>query len=245
MYNGKYVYCFIEGRMDGVFELNGIGGYGKIFFINSDGITAAISDCPYEMMEPNRENALVHEKIIQFFLKDYNLVPCSFGNVFKSEEDLMVFMNKTSKYIRENLEKVRNKMEVGLRVFWKKTAFTDEIETKEIKDFKNSIMQRPDPENYYSKIELGKRVEAQVNRQREYYATHIFEPLSKYSIGSKLNDTVNPMMVLNAAFLIAKEREQEFDNHVGTIMKKFSDRLDFSYSGPWPPYNFTDILPEA
>ena len=245
MYNGKYVYCFVEGRVEGVFELKGIGGYGKVFFISSEGMTAVVSDTPYVMVEPNRDNALTHEKIIQFFLKSYNLVPCSFGNVFKSKDDVLLFMAKTSKYICENLEKVRGKMEVGLRAFWKKDAFNNEIETKEIKDFRDSLMQRSDSENYYSKIELGKKVEAQVSKQRDYYVDNIFEPLEKHAQEAKLNDTVNPMMVMNAAFLILKEKEQEFDNHVGTVMKKFADRLEFSYSGPWPPYNFTNIVPEA
>jgi len=245
MYNGKYVYCFIEGRVEGAFELKGIGGYGKVFFISSEGMTAVVSDTPYVMVEPNRENALAHEKIIQFFLKSYNLVPCSFGNVFKSKDDVLLFMAKTSKYICENLEKVRGKMEVGLRIFWKKDAFNNEIETKEIKDLRNSLMQRSNSENYYSNIELGKKVEAQVNKQRDYYVDNIFEPLAKYAQEAKLNDTINPMMVMNAAFLILKEKEQEFDNHVGTVMKKFADRLEFSYSGPWPPYNFTNIVPEA
>lgn len=245
MNNGEYVYCFIEGRVDKTFDLKGVGGYGKVYFINYEEITAAISDVPYSAMEPNRENALAHEKIIQQLLKYYNLVPCSFGNVFKCKDDINTFISKTYKYLNENLQKVRDKMEVGLRVFWKKAVFSEEIETREIKEFRDTLLQNPSSENYYSKIELGKMVETQVSRRRQHYTDAIFEPLAKRAVEAKLNDTVNPLMVLNAAFLIPNSKEQEFDIHVGTIMKKFEERLDFSFSGPWPPYNFTTIVPNT
>jgi hypothetical protein len=239
MNHGEYVYCFIEGRVDMPFDLKGVGGYGDVYFLNCEGITAAISDVPYSILEPSRENALAHEKIIQSLLKYYNLVPCSFGNVFKCKEDINTFISKTYEYLKENLDKVRDKMEVGLRVFWKKPVFSEEIETKEIKELRDMLLQKNNADNYYLKIDLGKMVEAQVSRRRQYYSDAIFEPLANYAVEAKLNDTVNPLMVLNASFLIQNSKEQEFDNQVGTKMKKFEDRLDFSYSGPWPPYNFT------
>lgn len=241
MNNGKYMYCFVEGRVEGEHDLKGIGGYGGVYFINTEGITVVVSDVPYKVYEPSRENAMTHEKIIQHFMKGYNLVPCSFGNVFKSKDDLLKFMLKVGGQIRENLEKVRDKMEVGLRVFWKKSVFTEEVETRHIKEFKEDLMKRADSETYYSRIEFGKMVEEQVNRLREHYAASIFDPLAKHAIDARLNDASNPLMVLNAAFLIQNSREQEFDAYVDTVMKKYADRMDFSYSGPWPPYNFTSI----
>ncbi|MCR4434741.1 MAG: GvpL/GvpF family gas vesicle protein [Clostridiales bacterium] len=52
-------------------------------------------------------------------------------------------------------------------------------------------------------------------------------------------------MVMNAAFLIPKNQEREFDSLVESIIDKYSDALEFSYSGPWPPYNFTSITMKA
>lgn len=244
MINGKYVYCFIEGKVDEKFDLKGIGGHGKVYFINNEGITAAVSDIPYVMLEPGRDNALVHEKTIQHLLKYYNLVPCSFGNIFKSREDILVFMNRIHEYLSGNLQKVKGRMEVGLRIFWKKASFTEEIETRDIRNLKDKLQQKSDSENYYSRIDFGKMVEAQVKSRRDYYTDNIFEPLEKQAVEAKLNDTVNPMMVINAAFLISKDKEQEFDGLVAAIMKKYSEKLEFSYSGPWPPYNFTTAVPE-
>lgn len=243
MNEGKYIYCIIEGRVDKEFDLTGIGGYGKVYFIDYNDITAAVSDVPLAVFDPSRVNAMTHEKVIQNLMVYYNLVPCNFGNNFKSKADLMKFLASACEYVAENLRNVRGMMEVGLRVFWKKQYFAEEIETQRIKDLRDSLVNQPETQNYYSKMELGKMVEEQVDLRRQHYIANIYEPLAKRAKDARLNDTVNPMMIFNAAFLIPKSKEQEFDTYVGTIISKYEGRLELSYSGPWPPYNFTSITP--
>jgi len=46
---------------------------------------------------------------------------------------------------------------------------------------------------------------------------------------------------MNAAFLIERDREQEFDAKVKEIAAKYEGKLSFKYTGPWPPYNFVHI----
>jgi hypothetical protein len=46
---------------------------------------------------------------------------------------------------------------------------------------------------------------------------------------------------MNAAFLVEREREGEFDSAVNKIARKYGQRLKFKYTGPWPPYNFVNI----
>ncbi len=45
-------------------------------------------------------------------------------------------------------------------------------------------------------------------------------------------------MILNAAFLIDKDKQEIFDEQVNIVIDKYKEKLDFKYSGPWPPYNF-------
>jgi len=55
------------------------------------------------------------------------------------------------------------------------------------------------------------------------------------------NKPIGDKMILNAAFLLQREREAEFDDAVNRIARKFGERLNFKYTGPWPPYNFVNI----
>jgi hypothetical protein len=47
-------------------------------------------------------------------------------------------------------------------------------------------------------------------------------------------------MIMNAAFLVARDKEGAFDAKVKAIGAKY-DNLTFRYTGPWPPYNFVNI----
>ena len=48
-------------------------------------------------------------------------------------------------------------------------------------------------------------------------------------------------MILNAAFLVDRRAEKQFDERVKAISRQYEDLLTFKYTGPWPPYNFVNI----
>jgi hypothetical protein len=48
-------------------------------------------------------------------------------------------------------------------------------------------------------------------------------------------------MVLNAAFLVEREREGVFDAAVSAIAERNAARLMLKYVGPLPPFNFVDL----
>jgi hypothetical protein len=48
-------------------------------------------------------------------------------------------------------------------------------------------------------------------------------------------------MILNAAFLVHADKLDAFKNTIdGTAGELKTKGLHLEYSGPWPPYNFTD-----
>jgi len=47
-------------------------------------------------------------------------------------------------------------------------------------------------------------------------------------------------LLLNTAYLVKRERIDEFSTRVGDLSERYGD-FKVQYSGPWPPYNFVDI----
>jgi hypothetical protein len=60
-------------------------------------------------------------------------------------------------------------------------------------------------------------------------------------VASRNNKPIGDKMIMNAAFLIQREYEGDFDAAVNKIARKYGERLNFKYTGPWPPYNFVNI----
>ncbi|MGZ3603036.1 MAG: GvpL/GvpF family gas vesicle protein, partial [Ktedonobacterales bacterium] len=58
---------------------------------------------------------------------------------------------------------------------------------------------------------------------------------------SRVNRNINDMMILNAAFLVKRDRVSVFDQHVDELAQASTGRLIFRYAGPLAPYNFVDL----
>ena len=69
----------------------------------------------------------------------------------------------------------------------------------------------------------------------------IYDSLRPACVASRDNKTIGENMIMNAAFLLQRKKEPEFDRIVNQISERFKNILSFRYSGPWPPYNFVNI----
>jgi len=52
-------------------------------------------------------------------------------------------------------------------------------------------------------------------------------------------------MVINAAFLVEKDKEAEFDQRVNGLGAKYSSNIKFKYIGKVPPFNFVNLVIET
>ncbi len=52
-------------------------------------------------------------------------------------------------------------------------------------------------------------------------------------------------MIINAAFLVENDREQEFDRNVNEIAETDGDKIKFKYVGTVPPFNFVNLAIET
>ena len=68
------------------------------------------------------------------------------------------------------------------------------------------------------------------------------ETLGRIAIDYKLNKTVGEEMFMNAAFLVDKGWEKEFDNIMEELTDKYKSRIKFLYAGPLPVFNFVNVV---
>ena len=84
---------------------------------------------------------------------------------------------------------------------------------------------------------MGKLLE----EKRETEKEEILKPLEKVADELKENKLLGENMILNAAFLIKRNNEKEFDEKVNALGEKFGNRIKFMYVGPLPPFNFIKL----
>ncbi|GAC1657743.1 MAG: gas vesicle protein GvpL [Acidobacteriaceae bacterium] len=242
--DGRYVYGVIEGREAASFGKTGIGASGEtVYSIHHGDIAAVVSKTSVFIFDPTRENALAHEHVIENVMKTHTIIPMSFGTVFRTDDDIREVLKSIYPSLKDVLKQMSGKLEFGLKVTWDRDRVTEEIRkgNEEIARFQQELNRKHLQSTYFARMQLGRMIEKALSERAADYVREIYDGLRSACVASRDNKPIGDKMILNAAFLIQREREAEFDAAVNEIAKRFGDRLNFKYTGPWPPYNFVNI----
>jgi gas vesicle protein GvpL/GvpF len=239
---GKYVYCIIEAPDALRFGPIGIGADpSEVYTVHFKNLAAVVSDAPLEVLDSTRENVLAHERVNETVMREHTVIPMSFGTIFKTREDIVELLRSAAEAFGDVLNKMQNKLEFGLKVLWDREQAIREVESddEDISRLKKEISGQKGP-TYFARMQYGRLVDAALQSRSERYVADILEQLRDVSVASRINKPIGDKMIMNAAFLISREKESAFDAKVKSIASRF-DKLTFKYTGPWPPYNFVNI----
>ena len=239
-HRGKYLYCIIESMKPENFGRIGVDG-NEVYTINYKDLAAVVSDASNSSYEILRQG-LTHQKVVENVMKKYTLIPMSFGQVPKSKDDVKGFLSEHYLEMKKMIEKLDGKVELGVKVSWKMDEIMKDIikSSDRIRILSKQIKVKTPEKAYPLKIELGKLVADALSRKGEKIANDVYTSLGHLAVGRKENKPVGDKMLLNAAFLVEKEKEKEFDEKVNEAEKKYGDKVTFKYVLS-PPYNFVSI----
>jgi len=234
---GLYAYCIIqlEQETDLRTKLP-----TDLFFISYSNIAVIVKKAAQTSWQPNRKNILNHQKVVTHLQEIIDILPLRFGTVFKNTNEAEKILDNNFKEINRLLNKIKGRIELGLKIFWKQDAFIIEIGDKKIEKLKKEYGVRK-KDRYAIAIEAGKMIEEKVLDKRDEYVRSIFKPLRNLADDSILNPVTGEKMVFNAAFLIKSDHITVFDEAIKELNDKYQDKFIFKYSGPWTPYDFVKV----
>jgi len=239
---GKYVYCIIRASRPLQFGRIGIGAEpSEVQTVNHEGIAAVFSDTPVEIFDATRENVLAHERVNEAVMRQHTVIPMSFGTVFKTRDDIVELLRGAHSAFSDVLAKIQDKLEFGLKVLWDRDVILQEIEREDedIQRLKKEISSQKGS-TYFARMQYGRLVDSALQARSERRVADIFEQLRPVSVASRANKPIGEKMIMNAAFLVARNQEGAFDTRVKEVGSQY-ENMTFKYTGPWPPYNFVNI----
>lgn len=244
---GKYIYCIIGTKQERNFGPIGIGSKGdEVLTIGYDELSMVVSNHPITKFVVNQENLLAHERVIEEVMKEFDSVlPVRFGTIASSADEIRNLLDRRYREFKNALRDADHKVELGVKGLWKNmdVIFKEVVdENKVIKRIKEDIQNDKNNKNIQAKMEVGKMVEKALEKKKEKEAQSFVDVLRRTAFDYKLNRTVGDEMLINAAFLVDKGREKEFDNIMDDLSEKYKDRIKFIYTGPLPVFNFVNIV---
>jgi hypothetical protein len=241
---GRYVYGVVEAKEQTTFGKIGIGGEGElVYMVKYLDIAAVVSKTSVYIFDPTRENALAHEHVIETVMKTYTIIPMSFGTVFRTDDDIREVLKSIYSSLKDVLNQMAGKLEFGLKVNWDRDQIIEELkqEDEEVRQFHQEIIRKHLQSTYLARMQLGRMIDKALAERATKFVREIYESLRSVCVASRDNQPIGEKMIMNAAFLVERHREGDFDSVVNRIARKYGKRLKFKYTGPWPPYNFVNI----
>jgi hypothetical protein len=226
-------------------KVPGIGGRGApVRTIAHGDLVAVVSDVPGLKMNVSRENLLDHQRVLEEVLSRADVLPLSFGTVADSDEEVREVLLRGGYYaLHEQLEYTRGCVELEVKVIWERERLFAEIaeENDEVRELRDTISLLPDHAASMEKITLGQLTEAEIEHKSAWEADGVLDVLEPIAVDLLVSANLSDTMLLNAAFLVERAREAEFDAAVAALAAEHAGRLNFSYVGPLPTYSFINL----
>jgi hypothetical protein len=243
---GKYIYCVIRSATPEEFSSRGIGERGDpVYTVHFMDLAAVVSDSPLMEYENSRRNMMAHTLVLEEVMNRRTLLPVRFDTIAASaaaiEEQLL---KRRFGELSGLLSEMEGRVELGVKAFWYEGMIFPEIVTEDaaIRRLRDSLMGRSPEESYYDRIHLGEMVEAAMQQKRDGDAQKVLAVLRPLAVQTRVNKVITDRMVLNAAFLVDRSNEPQFDQAVQQLDAEMGKRLMFKYVGPVPPYNFVNVV---
>ncbi|MBM7693505.1 hypothetical protein JOC77_002945 [Peribacillus deserti] len=241
---GIYIFCGIQTETEETFgEIEMEGEQRELMTIRYKDAAMIAAEVPMKIYHPNKANLMMHQNAVsQVMKKNDTVIPVSFGNVFHSKEDVGVLLENLYPQFEKLFPEIKGKIELGLKVIGKKEWLEAQVsENSNIEKMAKAVKGKSEAASYYERIQLGGAAQKIITTLQQQVKQEVFKPLQELAEASKTNDPIGEKMLLNAAFLVDRNKEAQFDQSINEMYEKWKDKVEFNYSGPWPAYNFINI----
>jgi hypothetical protein len=221
----------------------GVGGGGRsVRTILHGDLAAVVSDVPHLRIDLSRENLLDHQRVLEEVLSRSDVLPFSFGTVANCDEEVLeLLLRAAHDALIEELEYVRGCVELEVKVFWEEQQLFAEIiqENDEVRALRDAVIS--DEVSSQEKVALGQMTEGEILQKSEWEAEALLNFLEPHAVDLLVSPNLKDTMLLNAAFLVERLHEADFDGAVSGLAEAHAGRLIFNYVGPLPPYSFINL----
>lgn len=241
---GVYIFCGIQTEDDSNFGTVEVEGEERdTYLVRYKDAAFVAATVPMKIYSPNQENLMMHQSLVAKVMEENeSVIPVSFGNVFKSKEDVKILLEKLYPQFEKLFPEIKGKFELGLKVIGKQEYLESTVKSNaNIQSMSKNVQGKSKDAGYFDRMKLGEATQKIIESLRKEIETDIYKPLEKLSTAGRVNDPQGEKVLLNAAFLVDRNQDEKFDTKVNELHEKYKDKVDFKYTGPWPAYNFVNI----
>lgn len=232
-----YIYAVMDSKRDLEVTLPGLDG-SPVGIIACGGMSAAFSNLERSGGRLDADDALVHEAVVEKLMTIATVLPFRFGTLFATRKEVLIMMVAHVTEFRENLTRLRHKVEFSLKVLWAAESVKQQVVQSLPSAKSGGYGLSNSAAGQYMAERLGAfRINQLMERKADRRIAEIDGRFNRWVVEKKLERLLTPNLLLKAVYLVEAGRQEEFKQAYAGLQREAGD-LHYLFSGPWPPYNF-------
>jgi hypothetical protein len=235
-----YVYGLVGAGAEIPDDLPGLGPSGRVSTIVHGGIAAIVGDVPDDRPLGTRDDLIAHETVLDTVAASVAVLPMRFPAVVEEKGVVEELLAPNEDYFLEVLAGLEGRVQFALKGRFEQDAVLLEVveSDDEIRTLQERVRELPEDASYYDRVRLGELIVGALEERREVEAEKIYERLEPTAVEVAAHQPASPEDVVNAAFLVDRDRVQEFEDAVESLGSDLAGRVRLRLLGPLAPYDF-------
>ncbi|MCX6340084.1 MAG: GvpL/GvpF family gas vesicle protein [Candidatus Aureabacteria bacterium] len=235
-----YTYCVIDSGDKLKGRIKGLDG-AIIYNIPHRDIGLISSEIGRGITDTGKTDVLRHEEVVEREMGNYVVLPMRFNTVFNTRDDAVCILKKHYGEFKENINRLRDKVEFGVRVIWPGEVIKENIAHAHKGSTAGSGASGDTPAKRYMKEKLAEHeIEKAFEKEAEQHILALESVLKDCISEKKVEKLKSCDLLLDANYLVKKGAAGDFREAFEHFKKEHSD-FKYLFSGPWPPYNFVRV----
>lgn len=247
---GKYIYCVADSPEEATLGKIGIGD-NEAYSIAHRDLCAIVHDHRMPTAPVGKQRVLEmiigHQRTIDAAWEKWRTVlPLTFGTVISASPSsdrgaVTGWLERDYLSLRQKMDELRGKAEYGVKVFWDSGAAAQALIEASLRKLEQEMCDKPKGLVYMYRQRLEHSVRQQMDTEAERVAQSIVERIRQCVDDIRFQNVASPasrerQMMVNLSCLAADGARlgEELD------LINNTEGLSVHFTGPWPPYSFTD-----
>lgn len=244
---GHYLYAIADAvETPPVYGNIGVNG-APVYVITQGALAAVVSDIADKRIRPERKNLAAHNVVIKRLMDETTVLPVAFGTIAASNKSLLHILKHNSAAFTEQLDRVRGKVELGLRVVLDVPNIFEYMVHRhtDLAELRDSMFSKQHGPSQNDKIEMGRLFDQLLTQDRDLHSETVIGVLGSRCIDIKQNPVREEKEVMHLACLVERGAQKAFEDGVFEAANGFDNNFSFDFNGPWAPHHFVGATLQA
>lgn len=240
--SAAYVYGVVRAGYRPPGELIGLSGQ-TVELVEQGELGALVSSVAADRPLGKRDDLLAHERVLDTVVETATVLPFRFGSVIERSAVKDELLGEHEAELAAAIDELDGRVQFSIKGrYEQQPLLRDVIEgDPEISELRERTRDLPEEASYQDRVRLGELVVQAIQERADREGREMHQRLVPLASAAVTHETSEPEQLLDSAFLVERDRVQEFENAVDQLGAEFAGRVRFRLIGPLAPYDFVAV----